>query len=151
MYSDDAGRTSHRDLIAVLSLSLRPLLVPLFHRSAIFPAASSSPTRPPSLWFLPLRARTRVHEHVNGRHRVYYSRLARIDRTRARTPSTSPDRQFGGTPISRDDARTCMCVFLARLAAAVAAAATIRLPTILEQIASDSLGRPPLSGNDVYT
>lgn len=36
-------------------------------------------------------------------------------------PSTSPDRQFGGTLISRDDARTCTCVFpLARLAAAAA-------------------------------
>lgn len=91
----------------------------------------------PSLWpfsrSIGSRARTRERTH-----RAYYSRLARIDRTRA--PSTSPDRQFGGTPISHDDARTCMCVFLARLLPR-----RQRLPSLAnrsrEQIASDSLGR----------
>lgn len=102
MYSDDAGCTRHRRPNRRLVPS-PPFPFPSFSSFRDFPRVSPPPRL--SLWFRALsRSCARTRE-------LYYSCLTHADRNRARAPSTWPDRQFGGTPISHDDARTLHSAF----------------------------------------
>lgn len=116
MYSDDAGYTRPNRWSRPISPRLPPcpLFVPIVARFlaahvTIFPRLRHETL---SLFLsLRFRALLRSCARIREQTHAYVTAVSRVDeRARARAHVTWPDRQFGGMPISHDDARTCTCV-----------------------------------------
>lgn len=104
-----------RDLIAV-SCSPTPLSpsspdVSLFSTSSLIPASRRRPRRTSLSLSLALSYSPFSFALSCARERTVRVQSALSLSHRNAPPSTLPDRQFGGTPISHDDARTCIRAF----------------------------------------